>query len=126
MAALPSVLKNPALKAFMMNDMTEAASIVDMPTAEPRPDHNLDLLSGVAIRISVEVGSTAMRLSELLNVVEGSVIELDRAANDLLDLFANGTLIAKGEIVSVEGRYGIRVVEVVGPDKRLPQIERRR
>jgi flagellar motor switch protein FliN len=110
----------------MMSDMTEAPAFIDRPVAEPRPDQNLDLLSGVAIRISVEVGSTAMRLADLLNVAEGSVIELDRAANDLLDLFANGTLIAKGEIVSVEGRYGIRVVEVVGPDKRLPQMERRR
>jgi flagellar motor switch protein FliN len=109
----------------MMSDMSEAPNIMERPVVEPRPDQNLDLLSGVNIRISVEVGSTAMRLADLLNVAEGSVIELDRAAGDLLDLFANGTLIAKGEIVSVEGRYGIRVVEVVGPDARLQKIERR-
>jgi flagellar motor switch protein FliN len=105
-----------------MSDMSEAPNF---QASAPRADHNLDLLSGVSIRVSVEVGSTTMRLAELINVAEGSVIELDRATGDLLDLFANGTLIARGEIVGVEGRYGIRIVEVVSPDARAPQIERR-
>ncbi len=90
-----------------------------------RPDANLDILSGVSLRVSVEVGSTSMRLAALLAVAEGSVIELDRQANDLLDIFANGSLIARGEIVSVENRYGVRVTEVVAPDRRSPAIERR-
>jgi flagellar motor switch protein FliN len=109
-----------------MTDLSDAPTLAEIPTSAVRPDQNLDLLSGVTIRVSVEVGSTAMRLADLLNVAEGSVIELDRDANDLLDLFANGTLIARGEIVSVEGRYGIRVVEVVNPDRRFPELERRR
>src|SRR3546814_3505562 len=60
-----------------------------------------------------------MTLSELLALGESSVIELDRAATDLLDIYANGTLIAKGEIVSVDGRYGIQVAEVVAPARGL-------
>jgi flagellar motor switch protein FliN len=90
-----------------------------------KADHNIELLSGVSLRVSVEVGSTSLRLMDLLNLGEGSVVELDRQANDLLDVFANGTLIAKGEIVTVEGRYGIRIVDVVAPDSRLNGIERR-
>jgi flagellar motor switch protein FliN len=109
-----------------MTDLSDAPTLADIPVSAARPDQNLDLLSGVTIRVSVEVGSTAMRLADLLNVAEGSVIELDRDANDLLDLFANGTLIARGEIVSVEGRYGIRVVEVINPDRRFPELDRRR
>jgi flagellar motor switch protein FliN len=110
-----------------MSDMTEAPKLAERPAAAaPRTEQNLDLLSGVSIRVSVEVGSTAMRLADLINTTEGSVIEFDRATDDLLDLFANGTLIARGEIVSVEGRYGIRIIEVVSPDARFPQIERRR
>ena len=86
---------------------------------------NFDLLAGVSLRVSVEVGSTSMTLAELLAIDEGSVIELDRAATDLLDIYANGTLIAKGEIVSVDGRYGIQVAEVVAPDRGIAGFERR-
>jgi flagellar motor switch protein FliN len=110
-----------------MSDMTEAPMLESAANPTPaRMEPNLDLLSGVSVRVSVEVGSTTMRLSELLNVAEGSVIELDRATTDLLDLFANGTLIARGEIVSVDGQYGIRIAEVVSPDARTVQKERRR
>jgi flagellar motor switch protein FliN len=90
-----------------------------------KPDQNIDLLGGVSLRVSVEVGSASIRLADLLSLNEGSVVELDRQANDLLDIFANGTLIAKGEIVTVDGRYGIRVLTVVAPDHHLHAIERR-
>jgi flagellar motor switch protein FliN len=99
----------------------------DMTVAEtaPRPDRNLALLAGVSVRVSVEVGSVSMRLADLLNLAEGSVVELDRQANDLLDVMANGTLIARGEIVTIDGRYGVRVVEVVAPDHAAAGLERR-
>ena len=87
---------------------------------------NFDLLAGVSLRVSVEVGSTSMSLADLLNLSDGSVIELDRAATDLLDIYANGTLIAKGEIVSVDGRYGIQVAEVVAPDRAIAGFDRRK
>ncbi|HEY0597018.1 flagellar motor switch protein FliN [Sphingopyxis sp.] len=86
---------------------------------------NFDLLAGVSLRVSVEVGSTSMTLAELLAIDEGSVIELDRAATDLLDIYANGTLIAKGEIVSIDGRYGIQVADIVAPARGLEGFERR-
>lgn len=107
-----------------MSDMTEAPTMKSAHNAGAL-DGNFDLLAGVSLRISVEVGSASMTLSELLRLGEGSVVELDRQANDLLDIFANGTLIAKGEIVEVDGRYGIRVVDVVSADRRLAGMERR-
>ena len=79
----------------------------------------------MSLRISVEVGSASLTLAELLSLNEGSVIELDRQANDLLDIFANGTLVAKGEVVAVEGRYGIRVIDIVAPERGLTGLERR-
>ena len=109
-----------------MTDISEA------PARRERRDNkdiasspNFDLLAGVSLRVSVEVGSTSMTLAELLAIDEGSVIELDRAATDLLDIYANGTLIAKGEIVSIDGRYGIQVAEVVAPARGLEGFERR-
>ncbi len=108
-----------------MDNLTEVAKSKVRSGGSSRPDQNIDLLSGVSIRVSVEVGSASLRLADLLGLAEGSIVELDRQANDLLDIFANGTLIAKGEIVAVEGRYGIRVVDVVAPDHRMAGVERR-
>ena len=108
-----------------MSDMSEVPDFGARGATETTPDQNFDLLSGVAIRVSVEVGSASVRLADLLSLTEGSVVELDRAANDLLDIFANGTLIAKGEIVDIDGRYGIRIVELIAPDSRAAGFDRR-
>lgn len=108
-----------------MSDMSEAPSIDDIGRAVPYPEHNFDLLAGVSLRVSVEVGSASLRLAELLNLARGSVVELDREAQDPLDIFANGTLIARGEIVLVENRHGIRVTEIVAPERGAGAIERR-
>ena len=86
---------------------------------------NYKLLSDIPVRLSVEVGSTSLKLSELLDLAEGSVVELDRQANELLDILVNGTLVAKGEVVTVNGRFGIRVVDVVATDAQAAGLERR-
>lgn len=86
---------------------------------------NYRLLADIPLRLSVEVGSTSLKLSELLDLAEGSVVELDRQANELLDILVNGTLVAKGEVVTVNGRFGIRIVDVVAAEARLAGIERR-
>ena len=86
---------------------------------------NYKLLSDIPVRLSVEVGSTSLKLSELLDLAEGSVVELDRQANELLDILVNGTLVAKGEVVTVNGRFGVRVVDVVSTDARTMGLERR-
>jgi flagellar motor switch protein FliN len=103
-----------------MSDMTEAPVMVP-----GNQSANFALLSGISLRMSVEVGSASLTLAALLEMGEGSVVELDRQANDLLDILVNGTLVAKGEIVDVNGRYGIRVVDVVAADRRLSGLERR-
>ncbi len=87
---------------------------------------NFALLSDIPVRLSVEVGSTSLRLSELMDLAEGAVVELDRQANELLDILVNGTLVAKGEVVTVNGRFGIRVVDVVAGHNRGKGYERRR
>lgn len=86
---------------------------------------NYRLLADIPLRLSVEVGSTSLRLSDLMELNSGSVVELDRQANEMLDIMVNGTLVAKGEVVTVNGKFGIRVVDVVAADARLSGIERR-
>ena len=83
------------------------------------------LLADIPVRMSVEVGSTSLRLAEVMDLSEGSVVELDRQADDLLDIMVNGALIAKGEVVTVNGRYGIRIVEIAATETRLAGVERR-
>jgi flagellar motor switch protein FliN/FliY len=100
-----------------MNDMSSAATAADVDRSNETVDQNFDFLSGVSLRVSVEVGSASLNLSEILSLSKGSVVELDRAADALLDIFVNGTLIARGEVVAIEGRYGIRVAEIV--DRRM-------
>ena len=105
-----------------MSDMTEAPVV---ETGDPQASRNLRMLADIPLRLSVEVGSASLKLSELLDLAEGSVVELDRQANELLDILVNGTLVAKGEVVTVNGRFGIRVVDVVAADARLAGLERR-
>ena len=73
----------------------------------------------------MEVGSTSLKLAELMDLAEGSVVELDRQANELLDIMVNGTLVARGEVVTVGGKFGIRVIDVVATEARLGGLERR-
>jgi flagellar motor switch protein FliN/FliY len=86
---------------------------------------NLRMLADIPVRMSVEVGSTQLRLSDVLGLAEGGVVELDRQADELLDIMVNGTLVARGEVVTVNGRYGIRVVEIASAEARLAGVERR-
>jgi flagellar motor switch protein FliN/FliY len=95
-----------------MNDMTGGFSIEAAVAA------NLRLLQDVDVKLSVEIGSTTLSLRELLALSEASVIELDRQAGELLDVFVNGTLIGRGEVVTVGERFGVKMTELVAPEKR--------
>lgn len=99
-----------------MSDMMEApAATGEALFSGP----NYAMLSQIPLRLSVEVGSTSLKLAELMDLSEGSVVELDRQATELLDILVNGKLVARGEVVTVGGKFGIRVVDVVAPEQRL-------
>ncbi len=73
-----------------------------------------DLLKDVDVRLSVELGRTEMTLKQVLGLGEDSVVMLDRLTDELLDVMVNGHAIAKGEIVAENGRFGLRIVELLG------------
>ena len=83
------------------------------------PFDGYGLIQEIDVRLTVEIGSTRLTLRELLALGESSVIELDREANELLDVFVNGTLIGRGEVVTVGERFGVRMTELVSPEKRV-------
>ena len=82
----------------------------------------LKVLGSIAVDVAVEVGRTELTIKELLALNEGSVVELDRMAGDMLDILVNGTPIARGEVVMVGERFGIRFSEMVEPEKRIETI----
>ena len=83
---------------------------------------NLRVLENIDVTLTVEVGSTDIRIRDLLRLNEGSVVELDRLAGDPLDILVNGTIIARGEVVMVGERFGIRFSEIVSPEKRMENL----
>lgn len=94
--------------------MTEEAT---KETAE-----SLRMLESIQVKLTVEVGRTELTIRDLLRLAEGSIVELDRLAGDPLDVLVNGTPIAKGEVVVVGERFGIRVGEIIDPEKRAESI----
>ena len=83
---------------------------------------NLKVLENIDVELTVEVGRTEITIRDLLRLNEGSVVELDRLAGDPLDILINGTKIAKGEVVMVGERFGIRFGEIIEPEKRVEVI----
>jgi flagellar motor switch protein FliN len=80
---------------------------------------NLDLVLDITLNLSVELGKTQLSIKEVLELTRGSVIELDRIAGEPVDLYANGKLIAKGEVVVIEDNFGLRITSIASPADRL-------
>ena len=94
------------------------------PVNEENKDsmENLKVLENIEVKLTVEVCSTELKIRDLLRLNEGSVVELERLAGDPLDILANGVQIAKGEVVMVGERFGIRFTEVTNPENRVQKL----
>jgi flagellar motor switch protein FliN/FliY len=82
----------------------------------------IDLLLDVQLQVTVELGRARMKIAEILALRNGSVIELDRLAGEPTDILINGTLIARGEVVVVDEKFGVRIIEVVSRAKRIASL----
>ena len=83
------------------------------------------LLAQIPLRLSVEIGSVSRTMQDLLAMTQGTVVELDRPIDAPVDILANGTVIARGEVVNAGDRYGVRITEVVDAEMTAPRKERR-
>ncbi len=99
-------------------------SALDARPAEGSGGINLDLLLDVPVNLTLEVGRTRMSLRDLLELTQGSVLELDRLAGEPLDLLVNGTLIARGEVVVVNENFGLRLTDIVSPEERVKKARK--
>ena len=84
---------------------------------------DMDFLLDIPLEISVELGRTKMQINELLHLGQGSVIELSKLAGEALEIFANQKLVARGEVVVVNEKYGIRLSEIISPSERIKGLK---
>ena len=89
---------------------------------QPAGSPDLDVILDIPVSISMEVGRTSITIRNLLQLNQGSVIELDRLAGEPLDVLVNGTLIAHGEVVVVNEKFGIRMADVISPAERIKKL----
>lgn len=103
---------------------TAPAEFGELPavTAEGAGQLNLDLIMDVRLKLTLEVGRTKITVRNLLGLTQGSVVELDKLAGEPLDVLVNGTLVAHGEVVLVNEKFGIRLLDVVSPEKRVESL----
>lgn len=101
--------------------MTE--QILDADNASPGSGHiHAEVLQNIPVTLSIEVGRATIKIRDLMRLTQGSVVELDRIAGEPLDLLVNNTVVAQGEVVLVNERYGIRLTRVVPASERLANL----
>mgnify|MGYP002714217816 FL=1 len=110
----------PAAPRMAMEEFGSAPKPGNGPVALEGP--NLDVILDIPVSISMEVGNTDITIRNLLQLNQGSVIELDRLAGEPLDVLVNGTLIAHGEVVVVNEKFGIRLTDVISPSERIKKL----
>ncbi len=86
------------------------------------PEHGLDVILNIPVTLSMEVGRTRMTIRELMELKRGSVVKFDRLAGEPMDVLVNGTLVAHGEVVVVNDRFGIRLIDVISPEERVRKL----
>ena len=109
----------------MTNNDAAAVAAFDPLTADAdqaAADLNLDVILDVPVSLSLEVGRARIPIRNLLQLNQGSVVELERGAGEPLDVYVNGTLIAQGEVVVVNDRFGVRLTDVVSPAERIKRL----
>ena len=108
------------VRAAPMEEFPEGSNVSQGTGAAP----DLDVILDIPVSISMEVGNTQIPIRNLLQLNQGSVIELDRLAGEPLDVLVNGTLIAHGEVVMVNEKFGIRLTDVISPGERIKRLQK--
>lgn len=112
--------------------MTETAKVTNMQEMRPNPTENrsaqppvqsLDFILDVPLKVTVELGRTRMAIREILQLAQGSVVELSKFAGEPLELLVNEKLVARGEVVVVNEKFGIRLTDIISPVERIEQLK---
>jgi flagellar motor switch protein FliN/FliY len=93
-------------------------------SADAHANHGLELILDIPVQLTVELGRTKISIRNLLQLAHGSVVELDGLAGEPMDVLINGTLIAQGEVVVVNDKFGIRLTDVITPQERMRKLNK--
>jgi len=118
--------KGPSADSSDADDEYERASFKDLnnrPGQLATTEPNLDVILDIPVTLSMEIGRTELPIHSLLQLNQGSVVELDRLAGEPMDVLINGTLIAHGEVVVINEKFGIRLTDVISPAERVKKLK---
>ena len=115
-AAVQSV---PVFQDLARNDEPAAPA-----RAAPHQQREIDMVLDIPVQLTVELGRTRLAIKDLLQLAQGSVIELDAAAGQAMDVLVNGCLVAQGEVVVVNDKFGVRLTDVITPGERIRKLNR--
>jgi len=113
-----------------MNEQNDAATEIVSPentedsaaTGQAEGDQDLDFILDIPLQVSVELGRTHMLVNDLLQLGQGSVVELTKSAGEAMEIFVNGKLFARGEAVVVNEKFGVRLTDVISPAERVKSL----
>lgn len=111
--------QNPSMSRAQFGDLSGEARAGGAAGS----DVSLDLIMDVAVTVALEVGRTSIPVRELLQLTPGTIVELDRMAGEPLDVLVNGIKVARGEVVVINEKFGIRLTEVVPPAERMEKVK---
>jgi flagellar motor switch protein FliN/FliY len=113
----PETEPQPSARAAIFNNLSAD------PALSPEAAKNLELVMDIPVQMTVELGRTRMPIRSLLQLAQGSVVELNELAGEPLDVFVNGCLVAQGEVVVVNEKFGIRLTDIITPSERLKKLK---
>ena len=112
--------------ALQKQQTASAAVFQDFGTKNVRPDtpNDIDFILDIPVQLTVELGRTKIAIKNLLQLAQGSVVELDGLAGEPMDVLVNGTLIAQGEVVVVNDKFGVRLTDIITPAERIRKLNK--
>ena len=117
------LVNDDEIKATAFDDFNQTNDQTSYSSSESsNEDLNLDVILDVPVTLSMEIGRTQINIRNLLQLNQGSVVELDRFAGEPLDILVNGTLIAHGEVVVINDKFGIRITDVISLSERVKKL----
>jgi len=126
-AALDESKPEPASAVSMPTESVAAASFANFsatPGAASTAGNDLNMILDIPVQLTVELGRTRIPIKHILQLAQGSVVELEALAGEPMDVLVNGYLIAQGEVVVVNDKFGIRLTDIVTPSERMRRLSR--
>jgi len=112
--------RSDATRDSVFRPLTDSAQV----SQEPAGARDLEMVMDIPVKLTVELGRTRLTIKQLLELTQGSVVELEGLAGEPMDILINGYLIAQGEVVVVDDHYGIRITEIITPSERVQKLNR--